>query len=563
MGGRTQLLYLTSLLFAAHASPPKCTFGQTCWPAPETWATFNASIGGRLVAPVPPAAVCHNDRQLYDAAACEVAKSNWTNSFWRASQPGGYQDLLWENGSEQCFIDATQDAPCQQGLVPYLATAAQTTADIQASVKFAAAHNLLLVVKNTGHDLLGRSSGAGSFGIWTHNLRGISFNDSFTPTGCPATSASPSVTLQAGEHWIDVFRAADEHGVLVVGGAVRSVGAAGGWMLGGGHSALGTLYGMGVDNVLQLTVVTADGEYHTVNACSEPDLFWALRGGGGSAFGVLTSVTYKTHPALNNVVVGILSWNGPTDEDSNAVSAALVKLMPTITTTGWSGYFNLNPPSLVEKTDALMIHANSPFGVDITAGNYTEVNATFSSLFELERGNVEAKYLVFPSWYSFMENIILQDVIIAIRGIPSGRLLDADALTNHAEALVDLATATPAGGSFNFVAGGAVSTFDPDSVALHPYWRKALVSYGIGAIWNSTTSIEDANAIRANVTAMTKELERIVGEDAAAYTNEADPDEPRWREVFWGSHYPRLLEIKKAIDPNNVFTCNRCVGSEL
>ncbi|KAH7099503.1 FAD/FMN-containing protein [Auriculariales sp. MPI-PUGE-AT-0066] len=542
MGSPTHLLYLTSLLFAAFrvapqagAVPQKCTFGQACWPSPEAWVAFNASISGRLVAPVPPAAVCHNDRQLYDAAACEVAKSNWTNSFWRASQVGGYQDLLWENGSQQCFIDAAQDAPCQQGLVPSLATAAQNASDIEASVKFAAAHNLLLVVKNTGHDLLGRSSGAGSFAIWTHNLRGIAFNDSFTPTGCPSTSASSSVTIQAGEHWIDVYKAADEHGVIVVGGATRSVGAAGGWITGGGHSALGTLYGMGVDNALQFTVVTADGTHRIVSACSEPDLFWALRGGGGSAFGVLTSVTYKTHPALTNIVASIISWKGTTNSDTNAVSSTLLKLIPTLSTTGWSGYFSLLPP----------------------------INATFASMFELGRGNVTAKYFVFPSWYSFMENILLQDVIIAIRGVLGGRLLDANALTNHAETLVDMATANNAGGSFNFVAGGAVSTVDPDSAALHPYWRKALVSFNIGALWDNTTSLSEANALRANVTARTQELARLIGEDAGAYTNEADPDEPRWREVFWGSHYPRLLSIKKAVDPNNVFTCNRCVGSEL
>ncbi|KAF7329158.1 FAD-binding domain protein [Mycena kentingensis (nom. inval.)] len=561
------LLPLTTLLFAAVAQGQKCTFGQACWPSTASWTAFNSTIGGRLIAPRPPASVCHAEE--FDAVACEEAKTNWFTDMWRATKPGAYADLLWENGAEECFIDSNKTAPCEQGLVPVLATAAQGVSDIQESVKFAAKNNLLLVVKNTGHDFLGRSSGDGSFAIWTHNLKGIEFTDAFRPAGCPANTTSGSnqtaVTVQPGEHWIDVYKAADEHGVVVVGGATRSVGAAGGWVLGGGHSALGHLYGMGVDNVLQFTVVTADGEHRTANACQNSDLFWALRGGGGSAFGVLTSVTYKTHPALENVVITVASWNGATAERTNAVSASLVKLIPSLSTSGWSGYFSLGPYNASSSTDALLIHANSPFAADVAAGNYTAINATFASVFgaaSANQANITLKYILLPSWDSVMENIVVQD-IPTLRGVAGGRLLDAEALTNHAEALIEMGTVNSAGASFNFVGGGVIAEIDPDSVALHPYWRKTLVSYNIGASWASSTSPADAVALQAQVTARTQELAQLVGEDAGAYTNEADANEPRWQEVFWGSHYPRLLQIKKTVDPKGVFTCNRCVGSEL
>ncbi|KAF7329138.1 FAD-binding domain protein [Mycena kentingensis (nom. inval.)] len=557
------LLFDALRLAEAHYAAHKCTFGDPCWPSANTWAKFNASIGGHLIAPLPPAAACHT--QFFDAAACDDAKANWFDAKWRSAQPGGYQDLLWENGVEQCFIDADKTAPCQQGLVPVLATAAESIADIQASVRFAARHNLLLIIKNTGHDFLGRSSGKGSFSIWTHNLKGIEFTDTFTPAGCSvnATSGQPGVTVQAGEHWIDVYKAADEHGVVVVGGGARDVGAAGGWVLGGGHGVLGHLYGMGVDNVLQFTVVTADGEHRTANACQNPDLFWALRGGGGSAFGVVTSVTYKTHSALDNIVVSFLSWNGPTSADTNAISTSLVKLIPSLSTTGWSGYFSFN--ATPSPAGAVFFQANSPFASDVASGNYTAINATFSPLFSSGRANVTAEYIVLPSWYSVMENVLSQD-LRASRGVVSGRLLDADALTNHAEALVEMGMHDSAGVAFNFVAGGVISTIDPDSVALHPYWRKALVSFGLAAVWDSSTPLAETEALQADLTARTQDLERLVGRDAAAYFNEADANEPRWREppeVFWGSHYARLLDIKKKVDPANVFTCNRCVGSEL
>ncbi|KAH7099501.1 FAD/FMN-containing protein [Auriculariales sp. MPI-PUGE-AT-0066] len=528
----TRLVSLASLVLAASpqhtfAATKKCTAGQACWPSADTWATFNASIGGRLVAPVPPAAVCHNDRGLYDAAACEVAKANWTNSFWRASQVGAYEDLVWENGRQECYIDAPQDAPCQQGLVPSLATAAQSSADIQASVK-----------------IPGMIS---SFSIWTHNLRGIAFNNSFTPAGCPASGSSPGITIQPGEHWIDVYKAADEQGVIVVGGAARSVGAAGGWVLGGGHSALGPLYGMGVDNVLQFTVVTADGEERTANACSEQDLFWALRGGGGSAFGQRRH--WRHH----------LEWSyHPRHKLHHDQSR---QTLANSEQGGWSGYLSA-PPSGQGDPGALFIQANSPFGAEVAAGNYTGVNATFASLFNAG-SNISTTYYAFPTYYSFVDNVIT-DIAIGVNSITGGRLLDEDALTKKAATLVTLSTVDPAGGSiFHMVAGGAVSKFAPDSVSLHPYWRKAIVSFNFGLSWGTNTTSIIKEALRKSLTTKIQVLAHLIDDDAASYTNEADSQEPQWRKAFWGSHYPRLLEIKKKVDPNNVFTCNRCVGSEL
>lgn len=115
---------------------------------------------------------------------------------------------------------------------------------------------------------LGRSSGQGAFSIWTHNLKGREWTDNYIVKGAPANSKGvPAVTLRAGEQWIgkyflccatcgmmlivrliDVYEAATNEGVIVVGGHARTVGAAGGWLTGGGHSAWSNLYGLGVDS---------------------------------------------------------------------------------------------------------------------------------------------------------------------------------------------------------------------------------------------------------------------------------------------------------------------------
>jgi hypothetical protein len=226
----------------------RCTAYDPCWPSSREWSSFNASIGGRLIESRPSAAVCHGSE--YNEALCTTAKANWTSSDWRTAQPGAYSAILWELGADQCFINSTINAPCGQGLVAEYTVNASSIEDIQSAVKWAAKKNLYLTVKNTGHDHLGRSSGRGAFAIWTHNLKGRTWHDSFVAKHAPKQeNGVKAVTLHAGEQWLDVYRDADKQGVTVVGGSARTVGAAGGWFTGGGHSAWSHFYGLGVDSM--------------------------------------------------------------------------------------------------------------------------------------------------------------------------------------------------------------------------------------------------------------------------------------------------------------------------
>ena len=81
-------------------------------------------------------------------------------------------------------------------------------------------------------------------------------------------------------------------------GAAVTVGGAGGWLQGGGLGPLDRALGLGIDNALSFEVVLASGELVTADACSQPDLFWALRGGGGGNWGVVVSATSKVHTSL-------------------------------------------------------------------------------------------------------------------------------------------------------------------------------------------------------------------------------------------------------------------------
>jgi FAD/FMN-containing dehydrogenase len=199
--------------------------------------------------------------------------------------------------SDACLVPPDSNySTCGQGSIPSYSVHATSSADVVNYVKFATTYNLRIVIKNSesprrlpcsptrvafhrfdfsvaGHDYAGRSSGKGGFGLWTHGMQGISRHQSFVPAGC-STTPHDAVTIAAGVQWSTAYQYADDNNILIIGGDSPNVGAAGGWIQGGGHSVLSQARGLGVDNVLQATVVTADGVERTVNECQYSDLFW-------------------------------------------------------------------------------------------------------------------------------------------------------------------------------------------------------------------------------------------------------------------------------------------------
>lgn len=150
-----------------------------------------------------------------------------------------------------------------------------------------------LLVKNTGHDYKGRSAGAGALALWTHHVQPqIKLSANFTPAGCHV-GAGKAVTYGAGQQWEGLYEFAEANDIFLVGGSDLTVGAAGGWILGGGHGFLSPKFGLGVDNTLQMKIVLPNGTYVTASRCQNRDMFFALRGGGGNAFGVVYEVTSR------------------------------------------------------------------------------------------------------------------------------------------------------------------------------------------------------------------------------------------------------------------------------
>jgi hypothetical protein len=166
---------------------------------------------------------------------------------------------------------------------PALIVRCTGTADVADAVTFARRHGLLVAVRGGGHSVAGHSSGDGVMVVDLTRMRGVDVDQS-----------AGTARAQGGALWGDVDRETQAFGLVVPGGVVSETGVAG-LTLGGGEGWVRRKYGLSIDSLLSARVVCADGSVHTASPTSEPDLFWALRGGGGN-FGIVTSFEFRTHP---------------------------------------------------------------------------------------------------------------------------------------------------------------------------------------------------------------------------------------------------------------------------
>lgn len=444
------------------------------------------------------------------------------------------------------------NGPCTLGNLASYALNISNAEAVVTGIRFARDNNIRLTIKNTGHDFLGRSAGAGSLALWMHNLNEIAFTNYSSPL-----YSGPAVRIGAGVEYADLYPAASARGYRVVGGSCSTVGIAGGFSQGAGHGPLGSVYGLGADQVLEWEVVTAAGRHLTVSPTKEPDLYWALTGGGGGTFAVVLSVTVRVHVDGPVAGAGFSFANAGNDTAYwAAVSAWLQTLLVLDTIDGLStvwavtaGGFALEFATLPDATSTDAIdNALAPFfnqlaALDVSLGDsYTaDVHANF------------AEHYDFWSAQTYTSNIS-----IGGRLIPRSTVQDGDIAL---PALVDVFRHITSGGAEILSVAVNVSQGNHTPNAVLPSWRDALFTMTF-----ATPLAEDApwDVIRSNqaqLNAWQDEL-RAITPGGGTYMNEATWDNSYWKEDYFGPNYKALLAVKAKYDPGFLFWAHAAVGSD-
>lgn len=548
------------------------------WPSDDAWHALNERVGGRLIRPVSPVAPCVSEP---GSEACAAALRSLQNPFVHEDHAGATQSTGW--------LDAWQSA-----VSPY-AVAAESAEDIAAAVDFAREHDVRLVVKGAGHDYLGRNNAPDSLLVWTHHMRNINVHDDFVPEGAPSgTEGVTALTVGAGTRWLEAYGAATEAGLYVQGGGCTSVGASGGFIQGSGFGSYSKAFGTGAGGVLEFRVVTADGRVRTVNRHQEPDLFWALRGGGGATFGIVASTTLLAHPipSLTGTVSGTIT--AADDEAYTELVRRYVEFYPAaLNNPSWGEQVSFHPDRSVELaltwldlTEAQARDTWAPlldplradpdrFTVDVSF-----VEIPFDQVWDLMwwQENQPAAVTVDPranqpdNQYWWSGN---QGEVSAFWAAYESRWLPLSMYTERAEDLTRMIVDASRIRHFTIQSNKGLSGAAPEALerdretALHPsaFDAAALVimasaqQYAYPGVPGHEPDLVAAERERRNVAeAFAVIRDALPGQ--GAYANEASYFTEDWQQEFWGENYPRLLAIKREVDPENLFRVHHGVGSE-
>jgi FAD/FMN-containing dehydrogenase len=506
------------------------------------------------------------------------------NPYYIGEQPGLTQTLGW--------VGAWTSQPSAYAVV------ARTTEDVVAAVNFTGENNLRLVVKGGGHSYQGTSNAADSLLVWTREMNAVTVHEAFVASGCEHVQAPQhAVTIEAGAQWLAAYEAVTTRaGRYVQGGGCATVGVAG-LILSGGFGSFSKNYGLAAAALLEAEIVTADGAVLIANACTNSDLFWGIKGGGGGSLGIVTRLTLRTRelPQYFGAVSGTISA---------ASDAAFHELVTHVI-----GFYR----------DRLF---NRHWGEQLIfgPGNTMRISMVFQGL---DQQQAEETWRPFREWLAASTHDFSIDDPVRLLTVPARHLWDAEFLRQnapdvmmaddrpdaplgnvywagdqgqvgqvlyayrsawlpasllHGEERARLANALFASTrhwklSLHFNKGLAGAPAEEVAAAKETAMNPAALSAFALAICAASgppgfpdiAGLEpDLQAAQRSASAVSEAMDELLNvvPDPGSYVSESDFFEPHWQRSFWGSNYPRLAAVKKKYDPAGLFFVHHGVGSE-
>ncbi|MFT3970447.1 MAG: FAD-binding oxidoreductase [Micropruina sp.] len=415
-----------------------------------------------------------------------------------------------------------------------------SAADVAACVKFAADGGASLRIRNGGHSYGGWSSGSGLV-VDLAQLNTVK-----------VAANGKTATVGAGALLADVYSRLGSKGVSIGGGSCATVGVTG-LALGGGVGVLARTYGLTCDQLASVQVVTADGRVRTVDAHTDPDLFWALRGGGGS-FGAVTRLTFNVRPAPR-IQTFFLQWTSLSAAEQ--VLSAWQHWMAGAPRELWSTCKLLVEPgqgsrvlvagtwvgsgSPASRLTALLAQTPRPSRRGSGGGSYA---ATMLS--EAGCSGETASACISKSLSPAYRQPFSATSSILQAPLPSAGVR---AIVQAAGEGAKVKGMVEGGVSFDAF-GGAIADVAPDATAFP--WRTALADVQYTATWPYAGAGQNPAPFDNFVQAQRKALQPWLGN--SAYVNYADPKLNGFAEAYWGTNLARLSQVKKSYDPHDVFS---------
>src|SRR5262245_1271489 len=549
------------------------------WPSADAWEKLKNAVGGRLLKVEMPFTSCN---QRAGSADCSELFKELKNPYYIRDQLGVTQTLGWADG--WTFKPSVY------------AVATRQTSDVVAAVNFARDNNVRLVIKGGGHSYLGTSNAPDALMIWTRFMDQITLHAGFVAQGCN-NAPQPAVSVGAGTIWMHTYNTVTtKGGRYVQGGGCGTVGVAG-LVQGGGFGSFSKRYGTAAASLLEAELVTADGAVRIANACTNPDLFWALKGGGGGTFGVVTRVTLRTHP-LPEFFGGVFaSVRAQSDRAFRELIGHFVEFYSSrLHNAHWGEIINLRRRNTFQLSMSFQ-------GLD-----KQEAEAIWRPFFDRLKSSpsdyvmtsdpqviaIPARHLWDPEFLrAHAPQAILSDdrpgaapdnifwsgnlaeaghVLYGFQSlwIPAS-LLDFGRQQALANALFAASRQHPlelhfqkglSGASADVVAATGDTAINPD--VLGAFMLVIVAGEGPPAypdVAGHEPNLVNARNEAAQIDRGMRGLKMLLP-SAGSYVVESNYFEPNWQRSYWGPNYPRLLEIKQKYDPQCLFFVRHGVGTE-